>query len=399
MAQVTELYRNTWVIEDMGVRIFLLSGEEKALLIDTGRSALPLREIAAQYTDLPLLLLNTHADPDHISGNGAFEEFFMHPSEAIVYHNMHKGTGKLIPVYEGDEIDLGKRVLRILHVPGHTPGSITVLDKVARCLIGGDPIQKNGDIFMFGPHRDMEAYVAGLRHLLKFREEFDVIYPSHAQLAVGKDCIGELIAGAQDILAGKIRGEVRKVHGKRVYSCDAGVSRFLLEVPEAEAEQPQDILVRPCRPDDLPAMLEIWNEVVEEGAAFPQEDLLDEESGREFFAAQTRTGVAEQDGKIVGLYILHPNNVGRCGHIANASFAVAPGCRGAHIGEKLVKDCLEKGKECGFRLLQFNAVVENNVHARHLYERLGFVQIGKVPGGFRMKDGHFENIYLYYHTM
>lgn len=74
--------------------------------------------------------------------------------------------------------------------------------------------------------------------------------------------------------------------------------------------------------------------------------------------------MAEDNGTIVGLYILHPNNVGRCGHIANASYAVDSACRGKHIGEKLVSDCLVQAKKCGFRLLQFNAVVENNIHAR-----------------------------------
>ncbi len=147
---------------------------------------------------------------------------------------------------------------------------------------------------------------------------------------------------------------------------------------------------------DLPEMIEIWNEVVEEGVAFPQEETLDLKSEAEFFASQSYTGVAEENGKIYGLYILHPNNVGRCGHICNASYAVSSDARGKHIGEQLVMDCLKKGKELGFRVLQFNAVVESNIHARHLYERLGFRQLGTIPGGFRMKDGHYENICPYY---
>ena len=157
--------------------------------------------------------------------------------------------------------------------------------------------------------------------------------------------------------------------------------------------------IRAYKETDVPAMVRIWNEVVEEGAAFPQEEFLDEESGAAFFAAQTYCGVAEEDGTAVGLYILHPNNVGRCGHIANASYAIASSCRGRHIGEKLVTDCLAQAPRFGFQLLQFNAVVENNIHARHLYERLGFVEIGTVPAGFRMKDGTYQNICLYYHTL
>ena len=104
-------------------------------------------------------------------------------------------------------------------------------------------------------------------------------------------------------------------------------------------------------------------------------------------------------GRICGMYILHPNNVGRCGHICNASYAVDRESRGLHIGEKLVSDCLAQGKAHGYRVLQFNAVVASNVHARHLYERLGFKQLGTIPGGFRMNDGSYEDICPYYHEL
>ena len=158
-------------------------------------------------------------------------------------------------------------------------------------------------------------------------------------------------------------------------------------------------MVRKYDSSDVIDLIRIWNEVVEEGAAFPQEEFLTAESGADFFASQSYTGVAEENGEILGLYILHPNNIGRCGHICNASYAVASKTRGRHIGEALVRDSLEKGKALGFQLMQFNAVVENNIHARHLYERLGFHPLGTVPKGFRMKDGHFENICLYYREL
>lgn len=156
------------------------------------------------------------------------------------------------------------------------------------------------------------------------------------------------------------------------------------------------MIIRKYTEKDISEMVRIWNEVVEDGEAFPQEEFLDDKTGEEFFASQTYCGVADNDGKIVGLYILHPNNIGRCGHLANASYAVDSTYRGQHIGEKLVSDCLVQAKLHDFKILQFNAVVENNVHARHLYERLGFVQIGTVPNGFRMKEGTYQNICLYY---
>lgn len=154
--------------------------------------------------------------------------------------------------------------------------------------------------------------------------------------------------------------------------------------------------IRKFQKSDLPEMIRIWNEVVEVGNAFPQEEFLDLEKGEKFFSEQSYTGVAVDNDKVYGLYILHPNNIGRCGHICNASYAVSSESRGKHTGEKLVLDCMAQAKNIGFKILQFNAVVESNIHARHLYERIGFQQLGTITNGFRMKDGSYENICPYF---
>ena len=158
------------------------------------------------------------------------------------------------------------------------------------------------------------------------------------------------------------------------------------------------IIIREYQPTDAAQAMDIWNEVVREGVAFPQVDELTEQEAADFFSNQSYTGVAvdSDTGEVVGLYILHPNNVGRCGHISNTSYAVRSDKRGLHIGEQLVKDSLAVGARLGFRILQFNAVVAANVHALHLYERLGFTRLGRIPQGFLMKDGHYEDIILLY---
>ena len=140
----------------------------------------------------------------------------------------------------------------------------------------------------------------------------------------------------------------------------------------------------------------IWNEVVAEGVAFPQEEELTTESGLKFFKSQSFTGLAIKDGEVIGLYILHPNNVGRCGHISNASYAVKSDIRGMGVGEMLVRHSIKKAGELGFRILQFNAVVKNNVRALKLYEKIGFTKLGVIPGGFRLKDGSYEDIIPHY---
>ena len=158
-----------------------------------------------------------------------------------------------------------------------------------------------------------------------------------------------------------------------------------------------NIEIVPINEENLHGAVEVWNEVVEDGVAFPQEDLLDPATGAEFFTEQTFTGIAvdSDSGKVMGLYILHPNNIGRCGHICNASYAVHRDARGNGIGEALVRHCIAKAKECGFGILQFNAVVATNTAALRLYEKLGFTRLGTIPKGFRMDD-RYEDIVPHY---
>ena len=151
--------------------------------------------------------------------------------------------------------------------------------------------------------------------------------------------------------------------------------------------------VIPVTPETIPAAVAIWNQVVEDGVAFPQTQPLTLAEGAAFFAEQTLTAVAVgDDGDVLGMYILHPNNIGRCGHIANASYAVARHARGRGVGEVLVRDSLKQAKAAGFSVMVFNAVVASNHVALHLYEKVGFTRLGIVPGGFRLPDGTYADI-------
>jgi L-amino acid N-acyltransferase YncA len=157
-----------------------------------------------------------------------------------------------------------------------------------------------------------------------------------------------------------------------------------------------DIIIRQYQERDLPVMTTLWNRIVESGDAFPQSEPMAEREASRFFADQTYVGVAEADGTVAGLYILHPNNIGRCGHIANASYAVSPQLRGLGIGRSLVLDSMEQAAKAGFRILQFNAVVTTNTAAIALYESIGFTRVGTIPEGFRSNDGAYEDIIVFY---
>ncbi|MCH5275704.1 MAG: MBL fold metallo-hydrolase [Lachnospiraceae bacterium] len=226
--EIIKINENTWRIEDEHVRFFLLSGEKKALLIDSGMQVHNAKEIAESLVNLPVELLNTHGDMDHVGSNHEFDSFYMNPAEASNYYNTKKMTGTIIPVTDGDIIDLGSRELEIITLPGHTPGSIAVLDKANRVLISGDPIQ-DGDIYMFGIQREMHAYLLSLEKLEKYKDRFDTIYPSHGSFPVKPELIAALHEGATRILSGEADGIDVEFHGIKIKRYDVGVAVFLCD--------------------------------------------------------------------------------------------------------------------------------------------------------------------------
>lgn len=225
---IIKMSENTWRIEDKGVRFFLLAGDEKALLIDSGMQIHNAKEIAQQLVSLPIELLNTHGDMDHVGSNDEFENFYMNPAEASNYYHTQKKTGRFIPVENGDILDLGNRKLEIIHIPGHTPGSIAVLDIDNRILYSGDTVQ-DGVIFMFGVQREFHAYMHSLNKLERYQGRFDEIYPSHSSIPVQPELIHKLYEGAGSILEGAVPGEDVKFHDIPLKQYDVGCAKFLCD--------------------------------------------------------------------------------------------------------------------------------------------------------------------------
>ena len=225
--EIIKVNDNSWRIEDQGVRFFLLTGTREALLVDSGMNVQNALDIARELTDLPVRLLNTHADRDHTGSNAQFDSFYMSPADEPAYR-AQGGAGTVLPVGDGDTLDLGDRPLEIIALPGHTPGSIAVLDVRGRFLISGDPIQ-DGNIFMFGPNRNMADYIASLERLEGKIALFDELWPSHGSFPVKPELIGALIRGARAVLAGEIPGEKMDLFGRTVVRYDALCAGFLCQ--------------------------------------------------------------------------------------------------------------------------------------------------------------------------
>lgn len=230
--KIIKIYDNAWAVDNGNVRFFLLEGSEKAMLIDSGQTTENVREIVEDLTKLPIMLVNTHSDPDHIHCNSQFKKCYMHADEIETYEAACERTGlKKIPVEtleDGEVIDLGGRPIEVIAIPGHTKGSIALLDINARALFTGDSVQ-DSTIYMQGDHRIPDEFPASLMKLEAEDERFDILYPSHGSLSIAPDMIGEVFDAMLAIRDGEVEGEETDLHGRQVLKFDCGVCGFFMD--------------------------------------------------------------------------------------------------------------------------------------------------------------------------
>lgn len=229
MANINKINDSTYTLEEDGVRFFLLIGDGKAAMIDTGMNSVDAKRIGESITDKPIILINTHGDPDHISGNDQFAEVYINKEELDNYKLYNHKDTKFRFVEDNEIIDLGNRPLKIIFLQGHTPGSIAILDINNRVLISGDSIQ-DGRVYMFGEMRNINLYHKTLNDLYNNHlNEFDSIYPSHGSLPVSKDLIKKLIDGSKKIIDKQVEGQIINLHNHEIRYVDLGYAGFLLD--------------------------------------------------------------------------------------------------------------------------------------------------------------------------
>ena len=190
----------------INVCCFLVTGKEKAMLVDSCFGRGNLKEVVESLTDLPVTLVNTHADGDHVLGNKLFGPAHMHPADFDRYYETVKYAAPVVSLWEGDVIDLGGRRFEAVLIPGHTPGSIALLDEENRVIFGGDSVQ-NGLVFMTGPGRNITGYIDSLKKLNGMRGRFDKVFGGHGDAVVDGAIIEELLACAEKVRSGELKGE------------------------------------------------------------------------------------------------------------------------------------------------------------------------------------------------
>lgn len=195
-----------WAIDQGMVRCFLIVGQERALLLDTGAGPCDLMGLIRSVTQLPLTVLQSHGDGDHTGNSQLFTDLYAHPSEFEVIRRFRPElTARLHPITEASSFELGGRVLHVIETPGHTPGSICLLDRKNRILFSGDTVSY-GPVFLFGAHRDIHSYRKTLDKLMNLGG-FDTVYPCHNTCPVSLTTIPSLMAAVDGALDGTLEGQ------------------------------------------------------------------------------------------------------------------------------------------------------------------------------------------------
>lgn len=226
---IIQIDSKTWRFEDGFVRFFLLEGDERAVLIDSGVDCPNAADLAKELTEKSVILLNTHGDGDHTSGTLGFKEICIHHLD---YDNCdmkirYPGVSP-VEINDGDVIDLGNRPLRIIHIPGHTKGSVAILDIKNRVLFAGDSVQK-GHIYMFGSKREPEKYAASLDKLIALKDEYDLIFASHDEYSLPGDYAERVKASWNKVMNGEVKYEMIDLMGNKVKSYTSDVCGFFME--------------------------------------------------------------------------------------------------------------------------------------------------------------------------
>ncbi len=198
-----QVENNVWNLTPPDGDCYLVIGGKQALLIDTGFGDVDVKAEAEKLTSLPITLVNTHYHGDHISRDGDFPQVYANPRD---WEQIKKVNPNLLPAVEGQIFDLGGRKLEVIELPGHTPGSIGLLDRENGLLFGGDTVTAS-TVFMQGDDASLEDFIKSQDKVIALEDEAPKIYGCHGDVPVTADCARSLKLLAVRVRDGAAEGK------------------------------------------------------------------------------------------------------------------------------------------------------------------------------------------------
>lgn len=218
MLKTRELFAGLYALEDERVRQFLVIGEERALLFDAGFADSGVLETVRALTDLPIDVVMTHGDPDHSGGLADFGSCRMNAGDWLLVKD---GSTALAPLDEGEIVACGEYRFRVIAIPGHSAGSLAFYDEAKEILLAGDSVQSGGPIFMFGGHRDLDAYIASLEKLERLIPANVTVLPCHSACPIDAGFITRDLVDARALRDGALASDPHPALPCRVYHGEA----------------------------------------------------------------------------------------------------------------------------------------------------------------------------------
>lgn len=218
MLKTRELFAGLYALEDERVRQFLVIGEGRALLFDAGFADSGVLETVRALTDLPIDVVMTHGDPDHSGGLADFGSCRMNAGD---WSLVKDGSVQLAPLDEGEIVACGDYRFRVIAIPGHSAGSLAFYDEAKEILLAGDSVQSGGPIFMFGGHRDLDAYIASLEKLEQLIPANVTVLPCHSACPIDAGFITWDLADARALRDGALASDPHPALPCRVYHGEA----------------------------------------------------------------------------------------------------------------------------------------------------------------------------------